>query len=343
MAAAAGFVPEWYDQKSSCKEATAIEVKADEEKIGIDFSLADIAAAGSSISGVVKDESNELPIQNATVVAMPVNRPNRPHRAVTDADGRFKITGLTAGTYVVLAGAKGYMAEYYDNTRSWKKAQVFKVDGATNLAEINFALAVQPVGGYMIAGKVTTRTGEPAGFSLVAINAEGTAQAAAICEEDGQFCLAQIPGDQYDVNASTPGYEDSSLPASAPVTVGNGINMYGASITMVESTTTGVAATSAQPAIFALEQNYPNPFNPTTDIRFSLPGNARVQLVVYNVLGNVVKTLYNGTLPAGQHVIPWDGTNNSSERMASGIYVYRLEAQSELNAFQQSKRMILIK
>jgi hypothetical protein len=343
MAAAAGCAPEWYNQVSTRKEAAAIDVKANQEKTGIDFSLAKISVTGSCISGVVKDESIELPIPNATVVAMPVNRPNRPHRAVTDADGRFEIAGLTAGTYVVLAGAKGYMAEYYDNTRSWKKAQVFRVDGTTDVADIDFALAVQPMGGYTITGKVSTRTGEPAGFSLVLISAQGSAQAAAVCEEDGQFHLAQIPGDLYDVSASTPGYEDSSLPASTPVTVGSGANVYNATITMIESSTTGVTSTSAQPAVFALEQNYPNPFNPTTDIRFSLPGNARVQLRVFNVLGKAVKTLYDGRLPAGEHVVRWDGTNDSTERMASGIYVYRLEAQSEQHTFQQSKRMILIK
>ncbi len=73
------------------------------------------------------------------------------------------------------------------------------------------------------------------------------------------------------------------------------------------------------PAAFALQQNYPNPFNPTTTIVFSLPRKEHVSLVVYNLMGKVVKTLVDQTLPAGRHTVAFDGT-----ALSSGIYYYRL-------------------
>ncbi len=73
------------------------------------------------------------------------------------------------------------------------------------------------------------------------------------------------------------------------------------------------------PFVFSLQQNYPNPFNPTTTITFTLSRKEHVSLVVYNLMGKVVKTLVNQTLPAGQHAVAFDGSDFSS-----GVYYYRL-------------------
>jgi len=70
-----------------------------------------------------------------------------------------------------------------------------------------------------------------------------------------------------------------------------------------------------------LHQNYPNPFNPVTTIRFSVPSEAHVDLMVYDVLGRRVATLVNETVHAGSHEVYFDAT-----RLSSGTYIYRLEA-----------------
>jgi hypothetical protein len=94
-----------------------------------------------------------------------------------------------------------------------------------------------------------------------------------------------------------------------------------------------------RPASFALEQNYPNPFNPSTSIMFSLPFPSKVSLTVFNLLGEEVATLVSGTLPSGIHTAVWDGTNQGGHSVASGIYIYRLEAGSQMS----SRKMLLIK
>jgi hypothetical protein len=100
--------------------------------------------------------------------------------------------------------------------------------------------------------------------------------------------------------------------------------------------TTAVSQTEngGLPARYSLEQNYPNPFNPATHIEFTVPKTSSVQLRVYNMLGQEVATLVNGTVAAGSHTVSFDGS-----RLASGIYIYRLVAGSFIN----SMKMVLVK
>lgn len=93
------------------------------------------------------------------------------------------------------------------------------------------------------------------------------------------------------------------------------------------------------PTEFALEQNKPNPFNPTTQVSFSLPKAAHVNLTIYNVLGQQVKTLVDQELPAGVQTVEWDGTDNTGRTVASGVYFYRLNAAD----FQATKKMLMLK
>jgi hypothetical protein len=93
------------------------------------------------------------------------------------------------------------------------------------------------------------------------------------------------------------------------------------------------------PDVWALGQNYPNPFNPTTTIEFSMPQAAGVTVRVYNVLGQVVKTLVNGTLPPGIHRVQWDATDDTGAGVTSGLYIYRMETE----AFQATKTLVLMK
>ncbi|MCB0305753.1 MAG: T9SS type A sorting domain-containing protein, partial [Calditrichaeota bacterium] len=93
------------------------------------------------------------------------------------------------------------------------------------------------------------------------------------------------------------------------------------------------------PVAYALEQNYPNPFNPSTTIRFSLAEAGTVSLKIYNVRGQLVKTLLSSSLEAGSHQVNWNGLNQQGSQVASGVYFYHLQAGS----FQQIKKMILMK
>ncbi|KAB2879105.1 T9SS type A sorting domain-containing protein [bacterium] len=104
---------------------------------------------------------------------------------------------------------------------------------------------------------------------------------------------------------------------------------------------TGIAkAQSELPTTFKLSQNYPNPFNPSTKIRYELPTTETVSLVIYNALGQVVKTLVSHRAQGiGVYEIDWNGTNQIGQSVASGIYIYRLQAGRVV----KTKKMLLIK
>ena len=93
------------------------------------------------------------------------------------------------------------------------------------------------------------------------------------------------------------------------------------------------------PEEFGIGQNYPNPFNLTTSITFYLPSQSDVELFIYNILGEKVKSLAKGTFEPGSHTITWDGTNESGNVVASGIYFYKLTAGENTI----TKRMSLLK
>jgi hypothetical protein len=80
------------------------------------------------------------------------------------------------------------------------------------------------------------------------------------------------------------------------------------------------------PVTFEMAQNYPNPFNPTTTIGFSLPSDAKVRLDVYSTTGRLVRNLVNESYGAGYHSVKWDGRNNGGSNVASGMYIYKIQA-----------------
>jgi photosystem II stability/assembly factor-like uncharacterized protein len=92
------------------------------------------------------------------------------------------------------------------------------------------------------------------------------------------------------------------------------------------------------PQDFTLFQNYPNPFNPTTTIKFSLPEDSRVMLVVYNLIGEEVTTLLNEYMSAGYH-----HSEFNSGSLSSGVYIYKLSAIGNGKAFTSAKKFVLMK
>jgi hypothetical protein len=94
------------------------------------------------------------------------------------------------------------------------------------------------------------------------------------------------------------------------------------------------------PSIFSLGQNYPNPFNPSTIIQYGLPTQSTVKLVIYNVLGQVVKELVNTEQQAGFQSVVWNAN------VSSGMYFYQLEATSKDDPskhYIETKKMLMLK
>ncbi|QQS37615.1 MAG: agmatine deiminase family protein [Ignavibacteriales bacterium] len=90
---------------------------------------------------------------------------------------------------------------------------------------------------------------------------------------------------------------------------------------------------------YSIEQNYPNPFNPETTIRFTVPADGIVMIKVFDIFGQEIKTLINDQRSAGEYYCTWNGTDENGNSVASGCYVYRIEAGD----FSHSLKMLLMK
>lgn len=137
-------------------------------------------------------------------------------------------------------------------------------------------------------------------------------------------------------------FPDNAIPNGSRITTSYIINNRpaekGSDILIGESTTDVIA--NIIPQEFSLSQNYPNPFNPTTTIEFALPEASAVNLTIYNMLGQEVKTLVNDEKQAGFYSIQWNGEDNGGgSSTASGIYIYRISAGKNVI----SKKMIFLK
>lgn len=106
------------------------------------------------------------------------------------------------------------------------------------------------------------------------------------------------------------------------------------SLTAGTSNDDGIAA-----VINNLSGNYPNPFNPETTIRFSIKDSGKVKLNIYNLKGQLVRSLINGNLNAGNHHIVWNGKDDRGNNVSSGMYLYRMETEN----YSASKKMMLMK
>jgi hypothetical protein len=93
------------------------------------------------------------------------------------------------------------------------------------------------------------------------------------------------------------------------------------------------------PTKFTLSGNYPNPFNPTTTISYSIPQDGNVELIVYNIRGQKVKTLISGTQPTGDYNVTWNGKDENDRSVSSGLYLYKLRSSGKTAV----KKMLLLK
>ena len=86
--------------------------------------------------------------------------------------------------------------------------------------------------------------------------------------------------------------------------------------------------------------NFPNPFNPSTTISFSIPEECNIELSIYNIKGQKVKTLVKEKFESGKHSVIWFGKDNSNKKCSSGIYFYQLKVNGKSRAI---KKCLLLK
>ncbi|HAF78089.1 MAG TPA: hypothetical protein DCG42_12305, partial [Maribacter sp.] len=93
------------------------------------------------------------------------------------------------------------------------------------------------------------------------------------------------------------------------------------------------------PKEYRLYDAYPNPFNPITNIGYEIPKKGHVSVLIYDMLGNRVRTLANGIQEASNASIIWNGRDDGGELVSAGVYIYQIQS----GTFSQTKKMVLLK
>lgn len=257
-----------------------------------------------------------------------------------------------------------FFAASYGNAANYSTTFDFNNDGAVNLVDyVAFAKVFK--GTCSVAGKSETLE---ASNGKLSVKIEGNLAIVSLTGADAQGVQFDIVADGAKVASVADGnvFRGNSLSAYSEANGGftyavastegsvNGgvvavITLDGkaksvklGNVQIVEKSVAKLAndvTAMGVPTEFALGANYPNPFNPTTNINFSLPENVNTRLEVYDMTGRLVKTLVRGQLDAGVHTITWNGQDNVGAQVASGVYLYRLQA----GTFVQTKTMTLLK
>ena len=249
----------------------------------------------------------------------------------TESDGTYQLMleagryDLTCAHYVgddgVSAGRKVFDTDVTDDT-------VFDIE----LPSLDAT--------WEVRGIVRDREGNPmAEVQVSAVDRSTGSYSTTITRPAGEYLLLLPPGIyEFTLNSGlVEGSQFGKQSFEGVVVEGFTIN----NMTVDYSRVTAVEVEQARlPHAFALEQNYPNPFNSDTSIRFELPARGEVELLIFNLIGQRVATLVEGSRDAGMHTARWDGRDDDGRAVASGIYLYKLLTRA---GEAETRKLVLVR
>ncbi len=334
------YVYEYYNNKPDIASADPVSVTAGSTRPNIDFTL----DLGGIIKGTISSSAKGQ-LRSIRVCAYSTTNQLSYERAVfTDASGNYRLTALRSGYYKIYAFYDTtYASRFYNNKDTWSAADSVLVTAPDSVMDRNFNLQT----GGSLSGYVYGEGALPlSGANVIVYGTFDLWSVYKITETsaDGSYKIGGLHTGKYAVTAliecDQMWYDNKPLwspPDSVLVTMGSntpGINFNFPSAVGGDGNQPGI-----KPNEFELSQNYPNPFNPTTIIEYTLQKKAQVNLEIYNLLGQKVKTLVDEYQSPGSYRIFWDGRNEQEQTVATGIYFYKLEG----NGVSQTKKMIILK
>lgn len=348
FAEANGYFAEFYEDESTFLTADVIKVKAN-STVTVNFALDTIdTTSGFSISGTVYDalDGNIIPFGSVTAYT---NATNIGQTFVNvDSNGNYAFdTIFPTGSEVFLQAWAGpmYLPSIYDGVQSWEDATPITIDNQ-DITGIDFPLVKKeprrtPLGalrGIVNPAGLSKVTSDQFDGSTVFVRSEnyGGWKEADYVDDNGSFNLPIEGYGSYDILLTAPGRQDTY--ANIVVDQESGLVINDISIDM------GVTGITDPNEAIIIKSNrlyaaYPNPFNPTTTIRVDLAEKQDVNLVIYNVVGQQIRTLQNGQLQSGVNYFTWNGKDQAANEVSSGMYFYQLRTKNDL----QTKTLIFLK
>ena len=346
FAKARGYATEFYFNQSDLLSANLLALRHDSS--GVNFILAPLpSVALGTITGSVLDSAQGIGVPSRIIAYRDrwTSKDNfncfRSYVVDTDSLGAFSVDSLLPGSYFVFAVPLGnYSPAFYSTDTAstrWKKAAKVDISGNTiDGIDIYVHQIPSSMNGYTsISGAVRLLSGSASvAGALVYANRNGVVSGYAITDEKGNYSIEGLAPGTYTVTVDKLGYNTETASKSATVSYSTTGDPVNANVDLSIDEVTGVTQTSTlQPTKFMLEQNFPNPFNPSTTINYALNQSGIVELKVYNLLGQEVRTLVNGFQNAGSYHATFN-----AQGLSSGIYFYRLQSQNSI----QTRKMILL-
>ena len=291
-----------------------VEVVAGELTEDIDFQLKPCSPAKpGAISGMVTDSATGLPLLGARVFAW---GPAGQGHTRTDSSGNYKMR-LKPGRYIVRANARGYYPALYP--------EIVVVVEEEVVPDINFALKPGRrqsggIAGFVYDGQEQT---ELQGAVVTAVGPNGSFEVQA--GANGEYLFDDLEPGEYQLEVTVSGYTVELYPE--PVVVGPA-DIAAFTNPAIYPLTGVEESPAAEPAAEARLIAEPSLVMDVARIHWQVPVAGRVTVQVLDNVGRVVRNIQNGYQEAGQYTATWNGTRDNGQRVASGVYFYRLDAPS---------------
>ena len=317
---------QFYDHAFLPFQATVIVLDQDYTNVNFDL-YPRLDSLQCSIGGTITE--NGEPVTYPVMVVAVSSDEDWEDSTISNADGSYLLNHVRPGQYYVVAYSLYSPPLYYDNVLSWEDADLVTVYGP--VSGINFNLVNTDADGPSnLSGVITDGSNNALGNVMVVLtDAQQQIIGFARSDDEGNYFISNVPSDSYTVHATKMGY--ASVTQNVYLDGNDYLNLSLAAPTSNDDTVV--------PAILSGVTNYPNPFNPNTTIALALAKDAEVSVRIFNVKGQVIRTLLNGNVKAGIHNLLWNGADDDGNTVSSGIYLVKVQGAG----FSKSHKMTLMK
>jgi len=323
------YASEFYENTSDPLQATLIRLA--EQGYQVDMSLAPNVLTNFSISGNITVSDSIPGFECLIIVIASEEDEDWVEDTLVLSDGSYLIENIPSQDYFVLAISTHAPPTYYQDVNNWDSAVIVSVDGHETGVDIDLD-AVIGDGIYTLEGSVMTPQRNVVSSAYVILyDDEDRPCGFGLSDEAGHFQISYIPNGNITAMATKTFFEMDT--ANLPVYSDLDHDFY-----INRSTTAVTDKETISPANTSL-RNYPNPFNPETTISFSLEKSSKVEIDIYNIRGELTKTLVNNEFSSGVQTVIWNGTDNKNKQAASGIYLYRMRSNKKII----TRKMVLLK
>lgn len=290
-----------------------------------------------TVSGTVKYSNNNQPVSAGKVKALYYDESTDNiiviDSAIIGQGGYYSLQHVPQEKVFIMAYPNDeldFVPTYYPSTTDWHDAVILEPAG--NLENINISVFKinNLSNAFSISGTIYKSANNSYTISdaVIYTKANGVFKSFGVSSAEGLYTNGNLSPDNYTLSCNRIGY--NNFDKTVIITSSNQVcDFY-----LVSHLIGTDPGSTNLPKEFNLYQNYPNPFNPETNIKFDIPADIHVKLIVYDILGREIKVLVNEVMQAGNHNIKLNASN-----LSSGIYFYKIEAGDYIS----SKKMVVLK